>query len=65
MSKYNFLLENYFNLENPYFVIYTDIPEFHVISPTAPMMNDLQLSSYMKKKGSGDVKYFYRKKCQK
>ena len=26
--------------------MYTDFPEFHLISPTALMMNDLHLSSY-------------------
>ena len=44
--------------------MYKDIPEFHVISSSALMMNDLHLSSYMTKKGSGDVKYFLAKKCQ-
>ena len=35
--------------------MYTDIPEFRLISPTALMMNDLHLSAYiyMTKKGSG------------
>ena len=41
------LFENYFYLGNPFFVMYTDIPEFHLISPTTLMMNDLHLSSYM------------------
>ena len=36
-----FLVENYFNLGNPFFVLYTDIPKFHLISTTALMMNDL------------------------
>ena len=49
-------------MQNPFFVMYTDIPEFHVISPTALLMNDLHLSSYMTKKGLGDVKYFLPKK---
>ena len=31
----------------------------------ALMMNDLHVSSYMTKKGSGDVKYFLSKKWQK
>ena len=44
--------------------MYTDITEFHVISPTALMMNDLHLS-YMTKKGSDDVKYFLPKNLQK
>ena len=57
-----FLFENYFNLENPFFVEYTDIPEFHLITPTALMMNDLHLSSHMTKKKSDDVKYFFPKK---
>ena len=44
--------------------MYNDIADFHVISPTALMMNDLHLSLYTTKKGSGDVKYFLVKKCQ-
>ena len=56
-----FLVENYFNLGNPFFVMYTDIPEFYLISPTALIMNDLHLSSYMTDKGANDVKYFFRK----
>ena len=64
LYKY-FFFENYFNLQNPFFVIYTDIPKFHVISPTALMMKDLHLSSHMTKKGSCDVKYFLQKNCQK
>ena len=38
--------------------MYTDIPEFHLLSPTALILNDLHLfvSSYMTKKGSDDVK---------
>ena len=64
ISRYNFLFENHFNLGNRIFVMYTDIPEFHLISPIALMMNDLHLSSYMTKKGSDDVglKYFLPKK---
>ena len=50
-----FLFENYFSLKNPSFVMYTDFTEFHVISATALMMNNLHLSSYMTKKGSDDV----------
>ena len=42
--------------------MYTDIPDFHLISPTALMMNDLYLSFYMTKKRSDDVKYFLPKK---
>ena len=45
--------------------MYTDFPEFHLISPTGLMMNDLHLSSYLTKKGSDDVKYFLPKKRQK
>ena len=45
--------------------MFTDIPDFHLISPTTLMMNDLHLSSYMTKKGSDDVKYFLPKKRQK
>ena len=45
--------------------MYTDILEFHLISPTALMMNDLHLSSYMTKKRLDYVKYFFRKKRQK
>ena len=30
----DFFFENYFNLQNPFFVIYTDISKFHVISPS-------------------------------
>ena len=45
--------------------MYIDIPEFHLNSPTALMMNDLHLSSYMTKKGSDDVKYFMTIKRQK
>ena len=58
-----FFFENYFNLQNLSFVMFTDIPEFHVISPTALMMNDLHLSSYMK--GSDDVKYYLPQKLSK
>ena len=43
----------------------TDYPGFHLLLPTALMMNDLHLSSYMTKKGSDDVKYFLPKKRQK
>ena len=39
--------------------------KFHLISLTALMMNDLNLSSYMTKKGSDNVKYFLSKKRQK
>ena len=60
-----FLVENYFTLQNPCFVMYNDISEFHVISPSALMVNDLHLSSYMTKKGSDDVKYFLPKNRQK
>ena len=42
--------------------MYTDVPEFHLKWPTALMMNDLHLSSYMTKKGSDDVKYFFPEK---
>ena len=59
-----FLFENYFNLGNPFFVMYNVFPQLHLISPTALMMNDLHLSSYMTKKGSDDVKYFLPKKRQ-
>ena len=45
--------------------MYNVFPEFHLISPTALMMNDLHLSSYMTKKGSEDVKYYLPKKRQK
>ena len=45
--------------------MYIDFIEFHVISLTALMMNDLHLSSYMIKKGSDDVKYFLPKNLQK
>ena len=48
-----FFFENYFNLENPYFVMYTDIPEFSVISPTALIMFPLHLSS---KKGKQRIR---------
>ena len=63
----SFLFENYFNLGNLFFVMYTDFPEFHLISRTTRMMNDLHLSSCMTKKGSDDVglKYFLLKKRQK
>ena len=46
--------------------MYTDFPEFHLISPTALMMNDLQLhlSSYMTKRESDDVKYFLPKMAE-
>ena len=62
-----FLLEKYFNLGvgDPFFVMYNVFREFHLISPTALMMNDLHLSLYMTKKGSDDVKYFLPKKRQK
>ena len=42
--------------------MYNVFHEFHQISPTALMMNDLHLSLYMTKKGSDDVKYFLQKK---
>ena len=45
--------------------MYTDFPEFDLISPTALMMNDLYLSSNMTKKISDDVKYFLPQKRQK
>ena len=43
----SFLFENYFNLQNRFSVMYSDIYEFHVglISPIALMMNDFHLSS--------------------
>ena len=39
--------------------MYNVFREFHLILPTALMMNDLHLSLYMTKKGSDDVKYFF------
>ena len=45
--------------------MYTDIPEFHLISLTALIMNDLHLSLYMTKKASDDVKFFLPQKRQK
>ena len=45
--------------------MYTNISEFYVIAPTARMMNDLYLTSYIAKKDSGNVKYSLQKKCQK
>ena len=60
-----FLFEKYFNLGDPFFVMYNVFREFYLISPTALIMNDLHLSLYMTKKGSDDVKYFLPKKRQK
>ena len=61
-----FLFENYFNLRNAFFVMYTDIPEFYLISPTALMMNDLHLSSYMidKEKIRGCKVFFAEKMAE-
>ena len=59
-----FLFENYFNLGDPFFVMYTVFPEFHSISPTALMMYDLHLSPNITKEGSDDVNYFLPKKRQ-
>ena len=41
ISTYNFFEKKNYNLQNPIFVMYTDVLKFHVISPTDLMMNDL------------------------